>query len=82
MIVERWDGIDGYLVKKLLEDPRFPDMPTYFSYAPTFQLPSKWADNYGARVRGFFVPQQTGPHVFFIGITLETLTNIPDVPSR
>ena len=66
-ILERWDGIDGYLNRKLLEDPRFPDMPTYVSYTPTFSEPINWGDNYGSRIRGYFVPEQTGPHVFYIG---------------
>ena len=71
MVVERWDGIDGYLVSKLLQDPRFPEMPTSFSYAPTFMLPEylQQGNNYGTRIRGYFVPQQTGQHTFFIGIT-------------
>ena len=69
VIVERWDGIDGYLVRKLLEDPRFPDMSTSYYYSSTFMEPLDWADDmYGSRIRGYFVPQQTGRHVFFIGI--------------
>ena len=70
-ILERWDGIDGYLIKKLLDDPRFPSMPTYFSYTETFSEPINWGDNYGSRIRGYFVPQETGPHVFFIGENAE-----------
>lgn len=66
-ILERWDGIDGYLCKNLLQDPRFPSMPTYLSYTPTFSEPINWGDNYGSRIRGYFVPQETGPHIFFIG---------------
>ncbi|XP_068731030.1 uncharacterized protein [Montipora capricornis] len=65
-ILERWDGIDGYLSKNLLNDPRYPSMPTYFSYISTFSEPSNWGDNYGSRLRGYFVPQATGLHVFFI----------------
>ena len=67
VILERWDGIDGYLIRKLLEDPRFPTMPTYRSYTATFSEPVNWGDNYGSRIKGYFVPQQSGPHVFFIG---------------
>ena len=71
VIIERWDGIDGYLVRKLLADSRFPDMPTIFSYSVQFAQPSNWGTNYGSRIRGYFVPRQTGPHIFFIG----TVTN-------
>lgn len=67
VILERWDGIDGYLTRKLLEDPRFPSLPTYRSYKTAFSEPVNWGDNYGSRIKGYFVPQQSGPHVFFIG---------------
>ena len=66
-VLERWDGIDGYLTRKLLEDPRFPSMPTYVSYTQTFGEPVNWGDNYGSRITGYFVPKQTGRHSFFIG---------------
>ena len=45
-------------------------MPTYVSASPTFEEPRDWGNNYGSRIRGYFVPKQTGPHVFFIGITI------------
>ena len=44
-------------------------MPTYVSASRTFEEPRDWGNNYGSRIRGYFVPNQTGPHVFFIGIT-------------
>ena len=68
LTIERWDGIDGYLVKDLLADSRFPDMPTIVTYSKQFAQPNNWGTNYGSRIRGYFVPQQTGPHSFFIGI--------------
>ncbi|KAL9988893.1 hypothetical protein ACROYT_G003385 [Oculina patagonica] len=82
-VLERWDGIDGYLVRKLLEDPRFPDMPTYLSYTSTFSEPIDWGNNYGSRIRGYFVPEQSGPHVFFIesdnqGQLFLSITDNPD----
>lgn len=42
VVLERWDGIDGYLIEKLLEDPRFPMLPTYVSYTPKFSEPVNW----------------------------------------
>ena len=68
-ILERWDRIDGYLVEKLLRDPRFPKIPSSFYYTSTFSEPNNWGHNYGSRISGYFVPQQTGPHVLSIGIT-------------
>lgn len=68
VIVERWDNIDGYLVAKLLQDPRFPKLPTSLQYNTEFSEPHDWGTNYGSRVRGYFVPLQTGYHIFQIGI--------------
>ena len=68
VIVERWDDIDGYLVEKLLQDPRFPKLPTSRQYNTEFSEPHDWGTNYGSRVRGYFVPLQTGYHIFQIGI--------------
>lgn len=68
VIVERWDDIDGYLVAKLLQDPRFPKLPTSRQHNIEFSEPHDWGTNYGSRVRGYFVPLQTGYHIFQIGI--------------
>ncbi len=75
-MLERWDNIDGYLVKKLLEDPRFPSLPTSVNIRPAFNEPDNWGKNYGSRIRGYFVPEQNGPHIFSIGIkqVMGTLT--------
>ena len=67
VIIELWQGIDGYLIKKLLQDPRFPDMPTKVFHSPVFRQPRNWGNTYGTRIRGYFVPQKTGLHIFFIG---------------
>ncbi|CAH3033992.1 unnamed protein product, partial [Pocillopora meandrina] len=83
VVLERWDGIDGYLIEKLLEDPRFPMLPTYVSYTPIFSEPVNWGDNYGSRIRGYFVPKKSGQHVFFIasdngGQLFLSVTDNPD----
>jgi hypothetical protein len=31
-----------------------------------FEAPANFGDNYGQRMRGYFIPPQTGPHVFWI----------------
>ena len=76
VILERWDKIDGYLVKRLLEDPRFPTIPTYAGIRPTFSEPDNWGENFGSRLRGYFVPQQSGPHHFAIGIRHEHIQTV------
>ena len=76
VILERWDRVDGYLVKRLLQDPRFPTIPTYAGIRPTFNEPDNWGENYGSRLRGYFVPQQSGPHRFAIGIGHEDIQTV------
>jgi len=76
VVLERWDRVDGYLVKRLLEDPRFPSLPTYAAITPTFSQPDNWGDHYGSRLRGYFVPQQSGPHYFVIGIRHEDIQTV------
>ena len=64
--LERWDRIDYKRVKFLLSDPRFPSLPSLALCVPTFEQPQKWADFFGARMRTYFVPHQSGDHLFFL----------------
>ncbi|XP_074618669.1 uncharacterized protein LOC141877541 isoform X2 [Acropora palmata] len=64
--LERWDRIDYKRVKFLLSDPRFPNLPSLALCVPTFEQPQKWADFFGARIRTYFVPHQSGDHLFFL----------------
>lgn len=76
VFIERWDNIDYYKVKYLLKFPRFPNMPSYGGYFPTFAEPSNWGDNFGSRIRAFFVPKQSGLHKFYIGEFSETILSV------
>ena len=66
MYLERWDRIDYKRVKFLLADPRYPTLPSLSLCVPTFEQPQKWADFFGARMRTYFVPIQTGDHYFYL----------------
>jgi len=65
-VLEKWSGIAGYDIKTLTESSRFPLQPDFRNYTDNFEEPENWDDSYGSRIRGFFVPDQTGNHVFFI----------------
>ena len=63
--LERWDRIDYKRVKYLLNDPRYPNLPSYATCVPTFEQPSNWGDFFGSRLRTYFVPLETGNHYFY-----------------
>ncbi|XP_048575561.1 uncharacterized protein LOC116603955 isoform X1 [Nematostella vectensis] len=64
--IEKWEGVDSYEIENLLKDPRYPNLPTWRGYASAFTQPANWGENFGTRIRTYFVPQQSGPHVFYI----------------
>ncbi|EDO28889.1 predicted protein, partial [Nematostella vectensis] len=64
--IEKWEGVDTYEIENLLKDPRYPNLPTWRGYASAFTQPANWGENFGTRIRTYFVPQQSGPHVFYI----------------
>lgn len=57
---EWWTGIGGGAVTDLTNSANYPGNPTARDLPTTFQAPIDWADNYGTRMRGWFVPDQTG----------------------
>jgi hypothetical protein len=64
---EFYTGLTGAgTLNLLLESPKFPNNPDVTRFLPSLETPSNWADNYGVRVTGWFVPPQTGDYVFFI----------------
>ena len=64
--VEKWEGVDDVKIDYLLEDSRYPYLPTWTGYLSNFAQPSNWGDNFGSRIRTYFVPLQTGYHVFYL----------------
>ncbi|XP_068695497.1 uncharacterized protein [Montipora foliosa] len=64
--LERWDRIDYKRVRFLYADPRYPTLPSLSLCVPTFEQPQKWSDFFGARIRTYFSPLQTGNHLFYL----------------
>jgi hypothetical protein len=64
-----WNGIGGTAVSALTGDPRYQAgaydqlrfIPGKFDSTPTYQ-----ADNYGAEITGFIVPEEDGNYHFFL----------------
>ena len=65
---EYYGGISGTAVSALTSSAAFingtPDSVTILD--TLFEAPSSAGDSYGQRVRGYFVPSQTGNHIFVI----------------
>lgn len=65
---ERWDGIGGGSVFDLLRNANYPDNPSQGSLIAPAEVPatSPNVDNFGTRLRGYFIPNATGNWRFAI----------------
>ena len=67
---EFWSGITGAPPDALLNDPRYPNAPTFSTLEPRFEYPPDGANeagsNYGNKLSAWFVPQTTGTYVFYV----------------
>jgi hypothetical protein len=66
LLFEAFTGIGGTPVVNLTNAAKFPASPDDARFINSFSTPNGYADNYGARVRGWFVPEVTGDYTFFI----------------
>lgn len=65
LLKENWLGIAGPAISSLTASASYPNKPAGREFITTFEcLAQNWADNYGARVTGFIVPQVTGSYTF------------------
>lgn len=59
-------AVDGTL-QSLERSPGFPDAPDISELTQNFELNDQdFRDHYGARMRGYFIPLQTGKHIFYL----------------
>lgn len=65
---ERWDGIGGTTVFDLLRNANYPSAPSQGSLIAPAEVPatSPNVDNFGTRLRGYFIPYATGNWRFAI----------------
>lgn len=62
-----WTGIGGSALSDLTNNPAFPGSPSGTEVLTGFfETPRDFADDYGSRVRGWFVAPMTGAFYFFI----------------
>lgn len=64
---EWWTGVSGTLITDLTSNSNYPATPTGSEILTNvFECPTDWADNYGTRCRGYFVPPISGVYYFYI----------------
>lgn len=66
LVRQVWNSVAGANVADLLNAPSFPNNPSSTGVINTFEGPVNAANNYGARVRGYIVPPETGLYMFTI----------------
>ena len=64
--LELWLEMDGYSVKSLLSDPRFPHTPDIRTLAHSFREPHDLGESYASRLYAWFAPPETGNYQFLI----------------
>jgi hypothetical protein len=80
LLREYFANISGWSVSNLTSHPSYPNNPTSSSQLVNFQGPSHIADNYGTRVRGYIVPDVTGPYSFRITGDDNTIFRLSTTP--
>lgn len=63
---EVWEDIPDKQVTALTSDPDFPYAPDATLWLQQLESPRNVADNYGQRVRGFIIPDETRNYVFYL----------------
>jgi len=66
LLWECWLNIAGTAISNLTNNPAYPASPNLSDQLPSFNGPVNWAQNYGARVRGFITAPLTGTYEFWI----------------
>ena len=59
-----WRGVKGTTVTDLALHKDYPNHPTETGIEPDFDAPKNEGDDYGSRVRGYFIAPYTGTYSF------------------
>ncbi len=66
ILLESWSGVPGPFIHDLLDDDRFPNQPHGREFPTALELTPITTNSYGCRIRGYFHPQITGDHIFWL----------------
>jgi hypothetical protein len=81
---EHWLDIPGSSVADLVKHPSFAGKPSGTSFRDVFEGFRNFADNYGARMRGYIYPPASGAYTFWIAAddSAELWLSTDDNPTR
>ncbi len=65
VVLDMWEGIVGSTLDVLLENPSYPDDPTWSDELTEFGTADSIGDNYGARIHGWLYAPLTGDYTFW-----------------
>ena len=65
VVLDMWEGIAGSTLNLLLENPSYPDDPTWSDELIEFGTADSIGDNYGARIHGWLYAPLTGDYTFW-----------------
>ena len=67
--VMRWEaytGIGGVALDAMTSDAKYPNSPNETRILTKYEGPTGYGDNYGARITGFIIPNETANYIFFL----------------
>ena len=65
--VENFDGINGGDIASLRAATKYPNQPDSITFVNSlYYSRNPGADNYGSRISGYLIPQETAEYVFFV----------------
>ncbi len=84
LLCEYYEGIPEQPIRALLSAPTFPGQPSRTVQIRRFELSDNIGDHYGARVRGYLVPSQSGKYRFAVCVddTAEFWLSTDDTPAN
>ncbi|HUU20507.1 MAG TPA: PA14 domain-containing protein [Sedimentisphaerales bacterium] len=65
VVLDMWEGIAGSTLNLLLENPSYPDDPTWSDALTEFGTADSIGDSYGARIHGWLYAPLTGEYTFW-----------------
>jgi len=63
---EYWTGLSGASISNLTSNAKYPYHPSGNEQLTSLEGPTNWADNYGARIRGYLHPSTSGNYTFWV----------------
>jgi hypothetical protein len=66
LVQEIWDEIPGSALAELYSSTRYPNRPDRIALLASFEVETSSADDFGTRIRAYFMPPFNGSYVFSV----------------